>query len=103
MKKIFDEFELTSIEKKNLIELSCDTSLKQKFQNVSLIQFWLDIKSEYNVLTNKALKVLLPFATSYLCKTDFSALAAIKSKYRVRLVVEKELRVTISSIIKKYC
>ena len=34
-----DEFGLTSIEKKQLIELSCDTSLKQRFQNVSLIQF----------------------------------------------------------------
>ena len=94
-----DGFELTSIEKKQLIELSCDTSLKQRFQNVSLVQFWLNLNSKYNNLSNKALKVLLLFATSYLCLTGFSALAAMKLKYRAQLVVEKELRVAISSIM----
>lgn len=34
-----DKFELTTIEKKKLIGLSCDSSLKQKFQNETLIQF----------------------------------------------------------------
>ncbi|XP_042905119.1 protein FAM200A-like [Parasteatoda tepidariorum] len=92
-----DEFGLTSIEKEKLIELSCDTTLKHKFQTVSLVQFWLNLHTEYNTLSNKALKVLLLLATSYLCKTGFSALAAMKSKYRARLVVEKELRVAISS------
>ncbi|KAG8231588.1 hypothetical protein J437_LFUL012280, partial [Ladona fulva] len=77
-----DEFGLTSIEKEKLIELSCDTTLKHKFQTVSLVQFWLNLHTEYNTLSNKALKVLLPFATSYLCETGFSALAAMKSKYR---------------------
>ena len=33
------EFGLTSIEKEQLIELSSDTSLKQRFQNVSLAHF----------------------------------------------------------------
>lgn len=92
-----DEFGLTSIEKEKLIELSCDTTLKHKFQTVSLVQFWLNLHTDYNTLSTKALKVLLPFATSYLCETGFSALAAMKSKYRARLVVEKELRVAISS------
>ena len=58
---IDDKFELTSKKKENMIELSCETSLKQNFQNASLIQFSLDIKSEYDVLSNKTLKVLLPF------------------------------------------
>ena len=86
-----DEFGLAIIEKEQLTELSCDTALKQRFQNVSLVQFWLNLNSEYNALSSKALKVLLPFATSYLCKTGFSALAAMKSKYRARLIAEKEL------------
>ena len=72
-----------------MIALSCDTTLKLKCQTVSLVQFWLKLHTEYNTLSNKALKVLLLFATSYL--------AAMKSKYRARLVVEKELRVAISS------
>lgn len=70
-------------------KLSCETSLKQKFRKISRIQFWLHLKSEYNILSNKALKVLLPFATSYSCETGISALATIKSKYHARLVVEK--------------
>ena len=97
-----DEFGLTIIEKEQLIELSCDTALKQRFQNVSLVQFWLNLNSEYNALSSKALKILLPFATSYLCETGFSALAAMKSKYRARLIVKKELRVAISSITPRF-
>ena len=53
--------------------------------------FGLNLNSEYNNLSNKALKALLSFATSHLCETGFSALAAMKSKYRARLFVEKEL------------
>ena len=34
-----DEFELKTSEKEKLTELSCDRSLKQKFQNETLIQF----------------------------------------------------------------
>lgn len=30
-----DEFELTSIEKENVSEISCDASFKQNFQNIS--------------------------------------------------------------------
>ena len=33
----YDELGLTRVEKKQLIELSCNTSLKQKFQIVSLV------------------------------------------------------------------
>ena len=97
-----DEFGLSIIEKEQLIELSCDTAWKQGFQNVSLVQFWLNLNSEYNALSSKALKILLPFAPSYLCETGFSALAAMKTKYRARLIVEKELRVAISSIIPRF-
>ena len=33
------KYEMTTIEKEILIELSCDSSLKQKFQTETLIQF----------------------------------------------------------------
>lgn len=97
-----DEFELTTAEKEKLIELSCDSSLKQKFKSETLVQFWLNQREEYNILSGKAIQILLPFATSYLCETGFSALAAIKSKYRARLVVEKELRVAVSSLTPRF-
>ena len=96
-----DEFELT-IEKEKLIELLCDSSLKQKFQNESLIQFWMNLSGEYEALYCKAMQVLLPFVTSYLCETGFSAMTAMKIKYRARLVVEKEIRVPISTLAPRF-
>lgn len=41
--------------------------------------------------------ILIPFATSYLCETGFSAVAALKTKYRSQLNIEQELRVAVSS------
>ncbi|CAK1601271.1 unnamed protein product [Parnassius mnemosyne] len=45
-----------------------------------------------------ALRVLLPFTTSYLCETGFSAAAVIENKYRSKINVEKEMRVGISKL-----
>jgi hypothetical protein len=47
-------------------------------------------------LSNRELKVLITFATSYLCESGFSAVAVIKTIYRSRLRLEKEMRVVIS-------
>ena len=51
--------------------------------------------SEYPDLYDKALLILLPFATSYLCETGFSALTTIKSKHRARLSVEDDLHLSL--------
>ena len=40
----------------------------------------------------------MPFSTSYLCEAGFSAVAVIKSKYSNKIDIEREMRVTISSI-----
>ncbi|KAF0711120.1 zinc finger BED domain-containing protein 5-like [Aphis craccivora] len=60
-----------------------------KFSSFSLLGFWRNINDEYSEISNKALRVLLPFATSYLCEAGFSAVAVLKSKYRSKLNIEK--------------
>lgn len=49
----------------------------------SLNKFWTEIPNDYAVNKAKALRILLLFPTSYLCETDFSALAALKFKFKI--------------------
>lgn len=92
----------TSQDEESLIELSCDSSLKTRFTSSDLVEFWLSIQNEYPNLTSKALRIFIPFATSYLCEAGFSAVAVIKNKYRSRINVEQEMRVAVSSLIPRF-
>ena len=58
----------------------------------------MHVYSEYTDLSNKALMFLMPFATTYLCENGFSALVALKTKYRNKLDVEPDLRLKLTSI-----
>ena len=52
-----EESKLSMNEKKNLIDLSCDNSLKVKFQSsLSRPHFWLSVKNEYLSLSGKQWK-----------------------------------------------
>jgi hypothetical protein len=53
------------------------------------------VGEEHPLLRKKAINFLLPFATSYLCETGFSGVAALKTKYRSMLNFESDLRVAI--------
>jgi hypothetical protein len=57
---------LTGISTKVDEELIEDTSLKLKFNRNNLIEFWLSAQQKYQTLSTEALKVLLPFSSSYL-------------------------------------
>ena len=86
--KISQEEELASI--------SSDGTLKLKHSELSLDAFWLLVEKEYAAISQKALRLLLLFSTSYLCEFGFSALTIIKYKKRAQLLsVEDELRVCI--------
>ena len=63
-----------------LIELSFDRSLKSKLETVGLAKFWLHISNEHTVLSLRAVNVLLPFTTTYLCDPGFSVMIAIGLK-----------------------
>ncbi|XP_034069815.1 zinc finger BED domain-containing protein 5-like [Gymnodraco acuticeps] len=89
---------LTVAEQESLIQLSCDETLKPAFRKQSLVDFWIKQHREYPALSDKAVRFLLPFATTYLCEKGFSSLAVIKTKYRSRLNAEPDLRPKLTSI-----
>jgi len=51
-----------------------------------LNEFWLSAYKSYSVIIAKAIKIIVPFASSLLCEYGFSALAEIKSKKRASLL-----------------
>jgi hypothetical protein len=81
------------LEEGNYIDI-LDTSLKVQLPRKSYIEFWVGIA--FSDLSRKALNILLPFATYYhLCETGFSAVAAIKTKYRSMMNLENDVRAAI--------
>ncbi|KAK2709058.1 hypothetical protein QYM36_012916 [Artemia franciscana] len=82
----------------NLIELASDRALELKFQNVTVSQFWLEVKGEYKELSEIAMSALLPFRSTYLCEVSFSAMSLIKTKHRNRLSVQNDLIIAVSDI-----
>jgi hypothetical protein len=59
------------------------------------------VRNDYPSISNKAVKVSLPFVKTYLCETGFSDAGVMKTKYRSRLIIEKERRVAISSMTRR--
>ena len=53
-------------ERDQFIELSCDGGLKSEFNKDFLSDFWLKRRAEYGLISDRALKCLIPFSTSYL-------------------------------------
>ena len=82
-------------EREQLMELSNDAGLKIKFQAEGTVNFWTSspVEREYS-----ALKIIIQFASMYLCEKGFSSLTEIKTKYRNRLDVCADLRLKLTSI-----
>ena len=81
-----EESKLSMNEKERLIDLSCDDSIKARFQS-SLLKphFWLSIKNEYPSLSEKALKILIQFSTTYLCIETYSSVTEMKTQFVLSL------------------
>ncbi|GFV99786.1 zinc finger BED domain-containing protein 5 [Trichonephila clavipes] len=88
----------STTEEKSFIDFTSSGEIKRQFCNKTLFQFWAEVDDEFSELKTKAFRILLPFSTSYLCENGFSAVAALKTKYRSQLNIENELRVSISNI-----
>lgn len=55
----------------SLIELSCDTAVKDIFKEWPLINFWLSSRQEYPGLEEQTITFLVPFVTNYKCEAGF--------------------------------
>jgi hypothetical protein len=71
-------------------------SLKLNFNCGELTQFWLSVQQTCPTLSTEALKVLLPFSSSYICEFVFSAMVGMKTKFRNKLQVSNSLRLKIT-------
>nr|ABF20550.1 transposase [Danio rerio] len=88
--------------KEQLIDLSNDGGRKTRFPSLPLSEFWMSVREDYPMLSEKAIKCLLPFATTYLCEAGFSALKVLQSKHRARLEVESDMRLALTKMKPRY-
>ena len=79
------------------IELTNDSFVKDEFYICNLETFWVKMQCCSPRLGIRALNILVPFSSTYLCECSFSALLTIKSKARNRLDVESDIRYALST------
>lgn len=74
------------------LEIKHDSSAKYNFDIMDKPSFWLKYFKVYPSVSREALRLYLPFSSTYLCEKAFSTLVAIKTKYRNKLDVASDLR-----------
>ncbi|KAK7938701.1 hypothetical protein WMY93_002027 [Mugilogobius chulae] len=72
--------DLTPADEEQFIDLTSDSNLRLTLASKTLSEFWIGVSKEYPAIGGKALNILLPFATSYLCEAGFSAVTCIRTK-----------------------
>ena len=74
-------------------------SLKEQYPKDSAnIHLWASMNSLYPTVSKFVKRKLIPFATTWLCETAFSAVFVLKTKHRIRLDVEADLRLWLSKV-----
>jgi hypothetical protein len=66
---------------------------------VSLTKFWNELKDEYYVLFEKAMKIVLPFFSTYLCEAGSSGMTHIKTKTRNMLDITISLCLALTTAV----
>lgn len=64
-----------------------------------MADFWIEMMGEYPDLSKCAVKVLVPFSTTYLCHPGFSIWTRIQNKYSDRLNAEHDMRLKLSVLL----
>ncbi|XP_068107468.1 general transcription factor II-I repeat domain-containing protein 2-like [Hyperolius riggenbachi] len=69
-----------------LIELQCDSELRSRYQQLSLVNFYRQLdKGRFQEIRTQAKKMLSLFGSTYLCEKTFSAMNFNKNRVRTRL------------------
>lgn len=74
------------------LEIKNDSSAKYDFDKMDKSSFWIKYVKVYPNVSHEALRLYIPFSSTYLCEKGFSTLVAIKTKYRNKLDVASDLR-----------
>jgi len=86
-------------ENEELIDLVTDVSLQANFMKEELADFWLRRRATHSLLSDLALKFIMPFVTSYLCEQGFSSMLYVKNKYTSQSKdLDKRLRLKLTNI-----
>jgi hypothetical protein len=80
-KAIEDNINATSV----FFDLWEDNGLKADFEYSDLETFWREASLEYSILFNRALKLVIPFATMHPCEESFFTIVNAKTKPRYTL------------------
>ena len=81
-----------------IIKLQQSQVQQQLFRTTVLSTFWCQQIIDYLLFAEKALEILIPFITIYLCKKSFSTMVDIKTKKRNRLCCKNDMRVVLSKV-----
>ncbi|XP_067950225.1 protein FAM200A-like [Watersipora subatra] len=79
------------------LELTKNSALKDDFKELSIEHFWIQAQRLYPNISLATFKMLIPFASTYLCESAFLAMLTIKSRSRNRLEVEADLWCALST------
>ena len=78
------------------IDLVNDGNARSLFSEKSCSDFWIEMAQTYPDISKMALKVLIPFPTTYECESAVSALLVMKPKARNRLDAIHDITVALS-------
>ena len=86
-------------EENELLKLSSSYTLKNDYETLSLSAFWIKIKEDFPLISQKSILLLLPFTTTSLCELGFSVLTQLKIKERNGLNGAADMLVALSACV----
>ena len=72
------------------------TALKLNFSHLYQDLISGSVKNEYPSLSEKAIKILIQFSTTYLCEKTFSSVTVIKTRYCFCLEIDTALHLAVT-------